>query len=170
MPALRTGDEDRTLPVVKQGGPPEPGGADACAAPHQAAGALPAKLRWSKSWKKRGYSAVLPPTLRSPRPFRDRGYVRVENRRFCMRRKWAKSSPIGWKENFRDLMNYDFTAQMEDRLDQVANRPGRMERGAGTTSSAIYHSAGDRRERSGRGRHAAEPDGAYQHRLPDLWT
>ena len=25
------------------------------------------------------------------------------------------------EENFRDLMNYDFTAQMEDRLDQVAN-------------------------------------------------
>ncbi len=25
------------------------------------------------------------------------------------------------EENFRDLMNYDFTAQMEDRLDRVAN-------------------------------------------------
>ena len=25
------------------------------------------------------------------------------------------------EENFRELMNYDFTAQMEDGLDQVAN-------------------------------------------------
>lgn len=38
-----------------------------------------------------------------------------------MRKKWAKSSPIALEENFRELMNYDFTAQMENSLDQVAN-------------------------------------------------
>jgi DNA topoisomerase I len=36
-------------------------------------------------------------------------------------KKWARSLLIVWKQNFRELMNYDFTARMEDGLDQVAN-------------------------------------------------
>ncbi|MBN0624624.1 DNA topoisomerase I subunit omega, partial [Pseudomonas aeruginosa] len=50
----------------------------------------------------------------------DRGYVRVENRRFYAE-KMGEIVTDRLEENFRDLMNYDFTAQMEDRLDQVAN-------------------------------------------------
>ena len=38
-----------------------------------------------------------------------------------MLKKWVKLLQIVWKQNFRELMNYDFTAQMEDSLDQVAN-------------------------------------------------
>ena len=44
MPALRKGDEDRTLPLVKQGRPAEPGRADACPALYQTAGSLQRSL------------------------------------------------------------------------------------------------------------------------------
>jgi DNA topoisomerase-1 len=50
------------------------------------------------------------------------------------------------EENFRDLMNYDFTAQMEDRLDQ-AEPPGRVEAGARLLRRLNQQPA----ERSGRG-------------------
>ncbi|TGE30077.1 hypothetical protein C9F07_00985, partial [Salmonella enterica subsp. enterica serovar Poona] len=50
----------------------------------------------------------------------DRGYVRVENRRFYAE-KMGEIVTDRLEENFRELMNYDFTAQMEDSLDQVAN-------------------------------------------------
>jgi hypothetical protein len=46
--------------------------------------------------------------------------VRVENRRFYAE-KMGEIVTDRLEENFRELMNYDFTAQMEDRLDQVAN-------------------------------------------------
>ncbi|RVR64487.1 topoisomerase, partial [Citrobacter freundii] len=51
----------------------------------------------------------------------DRGYVRVENRRFYAE-KMGEIVTDRLEENFRELMNYDFTAQMEDSLDQVANK------------------------------------------------
>ncbi|SUC40597.1 DNA topoisomerase I [Proteus mirabilis] len=38
-----------------------------------------------------------------------------------MQKKWVRLLPIALEENFSDLMNYDFTAQMEDHLDHVAN-------------------------------------------------
>jgi DNA topoisomerase IA len=59
-------------------------------------------------------------------------------------------------------MNYDFTAQMEDRLDQ-ANHQAEWKQ---VLDFFDLTAAGG--ERSGRGRHAAEPNGADQHRLPDL--
>ncbi len=72
------------------------------------------------------------------------------------------------EENFRDLMNYDFTAQMEDRLDRLRTTGAEWK-------EVLNHFFGDfttqlatAEKRSGRGRHAAEPDGAHQHRLPDL--
>lgn len=50
----------------------------------------------------------------------DRGYVRVENRRFYAE-KMGEIVTDRLEENFRELMNYDFTARMESGLDQVAN-------------------------------------------------
>lgn len=50
----------------------------------------------------------------------DRGYVRVENRRFYAE-KIGEIVTDRLIENFCGLMNYDFTARMEDGLDQVAN-------------------------------------------------
>lgn len=50
----------------------------------------------------------------------DRGYVRVENRRFYAE-KIGDIVTIRLDENFSDLMDYGFTAAMEEYLDDVAN-------------------------------------------------
>jgi DNA topoisomerase-1 len=50
---------------------------------------------------------------------RDRGYVRVENKRFYAE-KIGDIVTDRLVENFDDLMNYDFTAKMEGILDDIA--------------------------------------------------
>ncbi|MDO9886534.1 type I DNA topoisomerase [Glaesserella parasuis] len=50
----------------------------------------------------------------------ERGYVRVENRRFYAE-KMGEIVTDRLNEAFSDLMNYDFTANMEDTLDQIAS-------------------------------------------------
>ncbi len=50
----------------------------------------------------------------------DRGYVRVEKRRFFAE-KMGEIVTDRLIENFEELMNYDFTAQMENKLDDVAH-------------------------------------------------
>lgn len=54
----------------------------------------------------------------------DRGYVQVEKRRFYAQ-KMGDIVTERLVESFTDLMDYDFTANMEDRLDDVAK--GRLE-------------------------------------------
>ncbi|WP_462183016.1 type I DNA topoisomerase [Pseudoalteromonas maricaloris] len=49
----------------------------------------------------------------------DRGYVRVENRRFYAE-KMGEIVTDRLVENFNDLMDFDFTAKMEGRLDDIA--------------------------------------------------
>lgn len=49
----------------------------------------------------------------------DRGYVRIENRRFHAE-KMGEIVTDRLVENFTELLNYDFTANMEGRLDEVA--------------------------------------------------
>ncbi len=49
----------------------------------------------------------------------DRGYVKLENRRFYAL-KMGDIVTDRLVENFHDLMNYDFTANMEARLDDIA--------------------------------------------------
>ncbi|MFD1805705.1 type I DNA topoisomerase [Pasteurella oralis] len=50
----------------------------------------------------------------------ERGYVRVENRRFYAE-KMGEIVTDRLNQSFADLMNYDFTANMEDVLDLIAN-------------------------------------------------
>ena len=50
----------------------------------------------------------------------DRGYVKVENKRFYAL-KMGDIVAERLQESFSDLMNYDFTAKMEDSLDHVAS-------------------------------------------------
>lgn len=50
----------------------------------------------------------------------DRGYVRVENKRFYAE-KMGEIVTDRLVENFDDLMNYDFTANMELKLDDIAS-------------------------------------------------
>ena len=50
----------------------------------------------------------------------DRGYVRLENKRFYAEKNWELVTDR-LNENFTNLMNYDFTANMEANLDDVAS-------------------------------------------------
>ncbi|MFC0179104.1 type I DNA topoisomerase [Thorsellia kenyensis] len=49
----------------------------------------------------------------------DRGYVRVENRRFYAE-KMGEIVVDRLEKSFNELMSYDFTAKMEDNLDKIA--------------------------------------------------
>ncbi|GHA18169.1 type I DNA topoisomerase [Oceanisphaera arctica] len=49
----------------------------------------------------------------------DRGYVKVESRRFYAE-KMGEIVADRLQESFAELMNYDFTAQMESKLDEIA--------------------------------------------------
>src|SRR5690554_2837242 len=71
-----------------------------------------------KELKKRGigrpstYAAIIS-------TIQERGYVKVENRRFYAQ-KMGDIVAERLIESFSDLMDYDFTAKMEDELDEVA--------------------------------------------------
>ncbi|ORM55212.1 DNA topoisomerase I [Pantoea conspicua] len=118
MPALRKNDEDRTLPPVNVG--------DVLdlqqLLPGQHFTKPPARFSEAslvRELEKRGIGrpstyAAITSTIQ------DRGYVRVENRRFYAE-KMGEIVTDRLEENFRELMNYDFTARMENSLDQVAN-------------------------------------------------
>ncbi len=54
----------------------------------------------------------------------DRGYVRVENRRFYAE-KMGDIVTERLVESFAELLDYSFTAKMEERLDEVASGQGR---------------------------------------------
>ena len=117
MPALRKGDEDRTLPAVDPG--------DSLSLfellPAQHFTKPPARFSEAslvKELEKRGIGR--PSTYASIiSTIQDRGYVRAENRRFYAE-KMGEIVTDRLEENFRELMNYDFTAQMEDNLDKIA--------------------------------------------------
>ncbi|MDF5468724.1 DNA topoisomerase, partial [Vibrio parahaemolyticus] len=49
----------------------------------------------------------------------DRGYVKVDQRRFYAE-KMGEIVTDRLDDSFNDLMNYDFTARMEQKLDQIA--------------------------------------------------
>ncbi|MGK2889263.1 MAG: type I DNA topoisomerase [Candidatus Malihini olakiniferum] len=118
MPTLRKGYEDRTLPMATVG---EVLSLDKFL-PSQHFTKPP--VRYSdaslvKELEKRGIGR--PSTYTSIiSTIQDRGYVRVENRRFYAE-KMGEIVADRLEENFRELMNYDFTARMESSLDQVAN-------------------------------------------------
>lgn len=118
MPALRKGDEDRTLPYVEVGSDLEL----QKLIPSQHFTKPPARYSEAslvKELEKRGIGR--PSTYASIiSTIQDRGYVRVESRRFYAE-KMGEIVTDRLEENFRELMNYDFTARMEDGLDQVAN-------------------------------------------------
>ncbi|EOD4107122.1 type I DNA topoisomerase [Yersinia enterocolitica] len=118
MPALRKGDEDRTLPVIEVGSELDL----QKLIPSQHFTKPPARYSEAslvKELEKRGIGR--PSTYASIiSTIQDRGYVRVENRRFYAE-KMGEIVTDRLEENFCELMNYDFTARMESGLDQVAN-------------------------------------------------
>ena len=118
MPALRKNDDDLTLPPIEVG--EQPTLTEVIPAQHFTK--PPARFSEAslvRELEKRGIGR--PSTYASIiSTIQDRGYVRVESRRFYAE-KMGEIVTDRLEDNFRELMNYDFTARMEDNLDQVAN-------------------------------------------------
>ncbi|SHI14214.1 type I DNA topoisomerase [Ferrimonas marina] len=116
-PAGRKGDEDKTLPDVTVGEALTLASLD----PKQHFTKPVARFNEAslvKELEKRGIGR--PSTYASIiGTIQDRGYVRVENRRFFAE-KMGEIVTDRLVENFQDLLNYDFTASMEETLDKVA--------------------------------------------------
>lgn len=119
QPAVKRKDEEENeLPDVK------PGEALTLAELHSAQHFTKPPARFSeaslvKELEKRGigrpstYAAIIS-------TIQERGYVRVENKRFYAE-KMGEIVTERLVENFNDLMSYDFTANMELKLDDIAN-------------------------------------------------
>ncbi|HHQ6051380.1 TPA: type I DNA topoisomerase [Morganella morganii] len=118
MPALRKNDEDNTLPAIAPGTVMTREAID----PVQHFTKPPARFSEAslvKELEKRGIGR--PSTYASIiSTIQDRGYVKVENRRFYAE-KMGEIVTDRLEETFAELMNYDFTARMENQLDHIAN-------------------------------------------------
>ncbi|MCW8091993.1 type I DNA topoisomerase [Alteromonas sp. ASW11-130] len=113
----KKGDEELTLPDVKQGEELTLKQLD----PQQHFTKPVARFNEAslvKELEKRGIGR--PSTYASIiSTIQDRGYVRLENKRFYAE-KMGEIVNDRLQENFEDLMSYDFTANMEQRLDDIA--------------------------------------------------
>ncbi|MDH2924031.1 DNA topoisomerase I [Nicoletella semolina] len=91
----------------------------------------------------------------------ERGYVRVENRRFYAE-KMGEIVTDRLNESFSDLMSYDFTANMEDVLDQIAsgnsNWKDELDRFFGDFSEKLTKAELDELEGGMRPNHLIETD------------
>ncbi|MDR5867065.1 type I DNA topoisomerase [Halomonas koreensis] len=110
-------DEDQSLPDLAEGTPLDLVALD----PRQHFTKPPARYTEAslvKELEKKGigrpstYAAIIS-------TIQDRGYVKLENRRFYAE-KLGDIVTERLKESFPDLMDYSFTARMEDSLDEVA--------------------------------------------------
>ncbi|MBB3140088.1 type I DNA topoisomerase [Halomonas organivorans] len=110
-------DEDQSLPDLAEGTPLTLASLD----PQQHFTKPPARYTEAslvKELEKKGigrpstYAAIIS-------TIQDRGYVKLENRRFYAE-KLGDIVTERLKESFPDLMDYSFTARMEDSLDEVA--------------------------------------------------
>ncbi|WP_445493430.1 type I DNA topoisomerase [Photorhabdus sp. SF281] len=118
MPALRKGDEDHTLPVVDIGTELDlqqllPSQHFTKSPARYSEASLVKELEKRSIGRPSTYASIIS-------TIQDRGYVRVESRRFYSE-KMGEIVTDRLEENFNELMSYDFTARMEDQLDQVAN-------------------------------------------------
>ncbi|GAA4901136.1 type I DNA topoisomerase [Ferrimonas pelagia] len=116
-PMGRKGEEDKTLPAVTIGEALELNKLD----PKQHFTKPVARFNEAslvKELEKRGIGR--PSTYASIiSTIQDRGYVRVENRRFFTE-KMGEIVTDRLVENFEELLSYDFTASMEETLDKIA--------------------------------------------------
>ncbi|MCC2615775.1 type I DNA topoisomerase [Aestuariibacter halophilus] len=114
----KKGDDDLTLPDVKEGQALDLKTLD----PKQHFTKPPARFNEAslvKELEKRGIGR--PSTYASIiSTIQDRGYVRLDNKRFYAE-KMGEIVNDRLLENFDDLISYDFTANMEQQLDEIAN-------------------------------------------------
>lgn len=117
LPALRKNDEDKTLPVVNVGTRLN---LDKML-PSQHFTKPPARFSEASLVKELEKRSIGRPSTYASiiSTIQERGYVHTENRRFYAE-KMGEIVTDRLEENFRELMNYDFTARMESDLDDVA--------------------------------------------------
>ncbi|VAY02437.1 DNA topoisomerase 1 [Arsenophonus endosymbiont of Aleurodicus dispersus] len=118
MPAFYNGDEGKILSMVKVGSQLELNKFF----PSQHFTKPPARFSESslvRELEKRGIGrpSTYPVIIST---IQDRGYVKIENRRFYAE-KIGEIVTDRLEENFSELMDYDFTARMEDQLDLIAD-------------------------------------------------
>ncbi|WP_133469655.1 type I DNA topoisomerase [Paraglaciecola marina] len=117
-PQRKKGDEDLLLPDVKEGENLTLNGLD----PKQHFTKPVARFNEAslvKELEKRGIGR--PSTYASIiSTIQDRGYARIENKRFYAE-KMGEIVNDRLLENFDDLISYDFTANMEQQLDEIAD-------------------------------------------------
>ena len=95
----------------------------------------------------------------------ERGYVTLAKRRFHAE-KIGELVNDRLVEQFRDLLDYGFTAKLELELDQVAARQGPLAHRAGRFLRGLQPKPGQRPAQ--RRRHAAQSAHGYGHRLPEV--
>lgn len=117
MPALRKGAEDKILPMVKVGNQLKleklfPSQHFTKPSARFSEASLVRELEKRGIGRPSTYPVIIS-------TIQDRGYVKVENRRFYAE-KIGEIVTDRLDENFSQLMDYDFTARMEDQLDLIA--------------------------------------------------
>ena len=118
MPSNSKKDEDLILPDIKCGDTLELGHLDPSQhftkpAPRYSEAALVKELEKKGIGRPSTYASIIS-------TIQDRGYVRLENKRFYAE-KMGDIVTLRLSESFSDLMDYGFTAKMEESLDDVAN-------------------------------------------------
>ncbi|MDF2182919.1 type I DNA topoisomerase [Neptuniibacter sp. CAU 1671] len=117
MQSKGKGDEDIILPDVKDGEVLDLKGLEpkqhfTKPAPRYTEASLVKELEKRGIGRPSTYAAIIS-------TIQDRGYVEVQNRRFYAQ-KMGEIVTERLNENFNDLMDYSFTARMEERLDDIA--------------------------------------------------
>lgn len=118
MPSASKKDEDLILPDFKVGDTLsleklEPKQHFTKPSPRYSEAALVKELEKRGIGRPSTYAAIIS-------TIQERGYVRLENRRFYAE-KMGDIVTDRLVESFNDLMDYGFTAQMEEQLDEIAN-------------------------------------------------
>ncbi|MBT8138526.1 MAG: type I DNA topoisomerase [Gammaproteobacteria bacterium] len=118
QPSLAKKDEDRTLPDFKQGDALDlkkldPSQHFTKPAPRFTEASLVKELEKKGIGRPSTYAAIIS-------TIQDRGYVRVENRRMYAE-KMGDIVTERLNESFEHLLDYGFTANMEETLDEIAN-------------------------------------------------
>ncbi|OMH38726.1 type I DNA topoisomerase [Motiliproteus sp. MSK22-1] len=118
MPSNSKKDEDLILPDIQCGDLLELGLLDPSQhftkpAPRYSEAALVKELEKQGIGRPSTYASIIS-------TIQDRGYVRLENKRFYAE-KMGDIVTLRLSESFSDLMDYGFTAKMEEALDDVAN-------------------------------------------------
>ncbi len=118
LPAQSKNEDDRELPNLRQGDELSLASVDAKQnftnpPPRYSEASLVRELEKRGIGRPSTYAAIIS-------TIQDRGYARVENRRFYAE-KMGDIVTDRLVESFSELLNYNFTADMESRLDEVAS-------------------------------------------------